>query len=97
MADFQLKIMNNFITQLLKFQLNKYNKTNNLKIDIKETFKYIERLIIFVYNAEKQNKLFLKEINKFDPGEYPNIKKSIGLSDILIRKSSKKTLTEEVE
>ena len=81
LSDIQLKIMNHFISQLLKFQLDEYNKNNNEKVDIKETSKYIEPLIIFVYNANKLNESFLNEINKFNPGEYPTIKGNISLVD----------------
>ena len=58
LSDFQLKIIINFISQLLKYQLDIYNKTNRVKIDIKETNKYIEPLIIFVYNVKKVNEYF---------------------------------------
>ena len=70
LSDIQLKIMNNFISQLLKFQLERYKKHNNIseKIDIKDTSKYIKSLIIFVYNVNKLNESFLNEINKFNPG-----------------------------
>lgn len=73
LSDNQQKIMNNFINQLLKFQLEKYNEKNNTKIDIKDTSKYIEPLIIFVYNVNKPNDSFLSEINRFSPSEYPQI------------------------
>ena len=96
LSDYQLKIMNNFISQLLKFQLDKYNKNSSVKIDIKETNKYIEPLIIFVYNANKLNESFLNEINKFNPGEYPKIK-NISLSDDRVSISSKKMLAQKVE
>ena len=66
LSDIQLKIMNNFISQLLKFQLNKYNKENNKKLNIKETSKYIEPLIIFVYNINRTGKIvgIIKDVLK---------------------------------
>ena len=98
LSDYQLKIMNNFIGQLLKFQLDKYNKTKTEreKIDIKETSKYIEPLIIFVYNVNKLNVSFLNEIQKFNPGEYPGIKENVSLTDKRSI-SLKKSLAEKVE
>ena len=100
LSDFQLKIMNNLISQLLKFQLDKYNNNSSEKIDIKQTNKYIEPLIIFVYNVNKLKESFLNEINKFNPGEYPKIKENISnisFSDGRSTKSSKKTLAEQLE
>ena len=96
LSDIQLKIMNSFINRLLKFQLDKYNKANDTKVDIKETSKYIEPLIIFVYNVNKLNEYFLGEINKFEPGVYPKIKKKISL-DKNISSSFRQTLAEKVE
>ena len=78
--------MNNFISQLLKFQLDRYNKNNNVKINIKETSTYIEPLIIFVYNVNKPNEIFLNEIKKFEPKEYQKIKENLSSID------SKKTI-----
>ena len=70
LSDVQLKIMNSFISQLLKYKVDKYNsKSKNIKVDIKETSKYIEPLIIFFYNVNKLNESFLNEINKFNPEE----------------------------
>lgn len=86
--------MNNFISQLLKFQLDKYNKENNEKLNIKETSKYIEPLIIFVYSVNKLNESFLNEINKFNPGEYPKIKEDIFLGAQL---SVKLSIVKKVE
>ena len=75
LSDVQLKIMNSFISQLLKYQLDKYNsKIKNQKVEIKDTSKYIEPLIIFFYNVNKLNESFLNEINKFSPEEYPRKK-----------------------
>ena len=87
--------MNDFINQLLKFQLDKYNKENNQKLSIKETNKYLEPLIIFVYNINKRNDKFMNEINKFNPSEYPKINKediSLGPSE-----SMKITKAQQVE
>ena len=104
LSDNQLKIMNNFIRQLLKFQLDKYNKKNNTKIDIKDTSKYIEPLIIFFYNVNKLNQSFLDEINNYNPGEYPIIKdisfdpkKESSSNEMRSIKSSKKSLVDQVE
>ena len=99
LSDIQLRIMINFISQLLKFQLDKYNKKMNEKekVDIKETSKYIEPLIIFVYNVNKLNESFLNEINKFNPGEYPKIKDNIFLMDKQSTKSKKELIAEKVE
>ena len=98
LSDLQQKIMNNFINQLLKFQRDKYKKTHQEEIDIKETNKFIEPLIIFVYDIKKPNQSILNEINKFNPGEYPRIAENISLNDskssIL---SSKKSSDEQVE
>ena len=95
LSDVQLKIINNFISQLLKYQLNKYNnKIKKRKADIKETSKYIEPLIIFFYNVNKLNELFLNEINKYNPEEYPRIKdKSLNdfKNDTISSKKSQKS------
>ena len=97
LSDNKLKIMNNFISQLLKFQLDKYNKNKSIKADIKETNKYIEPLIIFVYNANKLNESFLNEINKFNPGEYPKIKGKISLDEKRSILSSRKSFSDKIE
>ena len=91
LSDLQLKIMNNFINQLLKFQLEQYKKNNNNseKIDIKDTSKYIKPLIIFIYNVNKLNESFLNEINKFNPTIIPEIE-NVSLVERLSTKSSKK-------
>ena len=96
LSDSQLKIMNSFINKLLKFQLERYNKIVNKKVDIKETSKYIEPLIIFVYNVNKLKESFLNEINKYDPKEYPQIKENINFNRISI-KSSKKLKSGKIE
>ena len=93
----QLRAMINFISQLLKFQLDKHNKKMKENLDIKETSKYIEPLIIFVYRMNELNESFLNEISKFNPGEYPKIKEKISLSDRNNMKSSKKSLAENSE
>ena len=106
LSDNQLKIMNYFISQLLKFQLDKYNKKNNTKIDIKDTSKYIEPLIIFVYNVNNINEIFLREINKYNPAEYQKIediplnlktRESISITEKRSIKSLKKSSAEQVE
>jgi len=97
LSDNQLKIINNFITQLLKYQLNKYNNKNNTKVDITETSKYIEPLIIFVYNVNKLNESFLNEINKFNPGEYQKINEDISSIDRISSISSKKNSSKKLE
>ena len=96
LSDSQLKIMNSFINKLLKFQLERYNKFVNKKVDIKETSKYIEPLIVFVYNVNKLKESFLNEINKYNPTEYPKIKGSIKLNDTSMR-SSKKLISDKIE
>jgi len=97
LSDIQLRIIINFISQLLKFQLDKYNKKTKENLDIKETSKYIEPLIIFVYNVNKLNESFLNEINKFNPGQYPKIKETISLNDKHSVRSSRESLAEKVE
>jgi len=97
LSDSQLKIMNSFINKLLKFQLERYNKLVNKKIDIKETSKYIEPLIIFVYNVNKLKESFLNEINKYEPKIYPKIDDDdININGVGI-KSFKKLKSDEIE
>ena len=96
LSDFQLKIMNNFISQLLKYQLDIYNKNNSKKVGIKETSKYIEPLIIFVYNVNKPKESFLSEISKFNPGEYQEIKESIFSSRSIDERSTKSKLSKKL-
>ena len=91
LSDLQLKIMNNFINKLLKFQLERHNKLVNQKVEIKETSKYIEPLIIFVYNVNKLKDSFLNEINKYDPPIYPTI------NDEIFTKSNKKLIPDKIE
>ena len=95
LSNNQLKWMNDFINQLLKFQLDKYNKENNQKLSIKETNKYLEPLIIFVYNINKRNDKFMNEINKFNPSEYPKIKEDIFLGPNESMKISKAQQVEQ--
>ena len=97
LSDIQLKIMNNFIDKLLKFQLDKYNKENNTKIDITETSEYIEPLILFVYDENKLNESFLNEINKFKPRDYYYIRRGKISLDENVSNSFSQSFEEKVE
>ncbi len=66
-SEIQQSIMNNYIDNLLSSKYNIYKEKNKEdKIEKKNTDKYLDSYIVFIYNKTNKNiTLFLKEIKKF--------------------------------
>ena len=74
-SDYQQKIMNSFIDKLLTFKNEQYQKKVDEIIEKTRTNQYMDSCIIFIYN-KKCNESFLSEISRFEPQNFPKIKKS---------------------
>ena len=67
-SDYQQKIMNNLINQLLLYKNELKNESENDNIDKNKTSEYMESCIIFIYKKEQNNNpLILNEIQKLNP------------------------------
>jgi len=66
-SEIQQSIMNNYIDNLLSIKYNIYKEKNREdKIEKKNTDKYLDSYIVFIYNIKNRNiTSFLKEIKKF--------------------------------
>ena len=66
-SEIQQSIMNNYIDNLLSLKYNIYKEKNKEeKFEKKNTDKYLDSYIVFIYNTKNRNiTSFLKEIKKF--------------------------------
>ena len=68
-SEYQQSKMNNYIDSLLSYKNQRFNEECQENIDKKETRKYLDSYIVFVYNKDNKNiTSFLKEIKKYTEG-----------------------------
>ena len=86
-SEYQQKIMDTYIDNLLLYKKEEYNKKNENDIDKKSTKKYLDSCIVFIYENKNKNIIpFLKEIKKYNILEISvkNKCKDIGIKNILV-------------
>ena len=70
-SNYQQSVMNSYIDNLLSYKNEKYNEETKENVDKKQTQKYLDSYIVFVYDKNNKNIApFLNEIQKFQ--EKPN-------------------------
>jgi len=66
-SDYQQGIMNGYITDLISEKYKKYKEQTKEYVDKRNTKKYLDSCIIFIYEKKKRNIIsFLKEIKKYN-------------------------------
>ena len=77
-SDYQRKIMNNFIDKLLSYKNEKYNKKEKEYVEKNKTGEYMDSCLIFIYKKGCKD-LFLNEIQKLGPLNFPRVSKKCNL------------------
>ena len=78
-SDYKIKIMNNILDKLLIYKNKLYNEEKNKNVEKAKTNEYMDSCLLFIYNDER-NELFLNEIQKLNPPNFPTIDKNSNIS-----------------
>ena len=85
LSDSQQKYFINLINELLSYKFSIFKEKNkDEKIEISDTYSYLDSCIIFVYN--KKNELLFHELYKFRPNRLSKIMYSISLNNRISEK-----------
>ena len=80
-SDYQQRVMNNFINNVLTYKHHYFNDKEQKDIEKSSTNTYMDSCLVFIYN--KNSESFLNELQKFEPNSLPNINKEENIQNKL--------------